>query len=101
MREVKTYYVSAIGLNNSLFSRNVHMLRTNQCSSRSIGCADHYETIARDESRMKWRARRAGERRDRRAFVYINQFVCPAIITVIGTTITGKRTTITAQSVRQ
>lgn len=36
---------------------------------------------------MKRRARRADERRDRGAFVYINQFVYPAIITVIGATI--------------
>lgn len=99
MREAKTY-VSAIGLNSSLFSRNVHVLRAN-VSSRSIGCTDCYETVVRDESRMKWRAHRAGERRDRGAFVYINQFVCTVIITVIGATITGKRTTITAQSVRQ
>lgn len=35
--------------------------------------------------------RRAGERRDREAFVYINQLVCTAIITVIGAAITGER----------
>lgn len=64
---------------------------------RSTGCIRSFVT-----NRIKWRAAdtcRAGERRDREAFVYINQLICPTIITVIGAAITGEQ--VITQSVRQ
>lgn len=61
-------------ISTSLYvSRNVHVLRANL-----PGVLTRYDTvIARDSSRIKWRACRTDKRRDRGAFVYINQFVCP------------------------